>query len=99
MFTNSLLQPRRVPLMPTRRTRPKAMRPVSYRCHPHTSNTANILLLTAMDVDAKPSKARIGKKRVDKRRVKKAGIVFRKYSDRIAAKKKKAAPSTSAATA
>ncbi|KAH7000091.1 hypothetical protein EDB80DRAFT_723146 [Ilyonectria destructans] len=54
---------------------------------------------TTMDVDAKPSKARIGKKRVDKRRVKKAGIVFRKYSDRIAAKKKKATPSTSAATA
>lgn len=75
------------------------MRPVSYHYHPHTSNAADVLLLIVMDVDAKPSKARIGKKRVDKRRVKKAGIVFRKYSDRIAAKKKKAAPSTSAATA
>ncbi|KAF7544630.1 hypothetical protein G7Z17_g9805 [Cylindrodendrum hubeiense] len=55
---------------------------------------------TTMDVDsAKPSTARNDKKRVDKRRVKKAGIVFRKYSDRIAAKKKKAASSAAAATA
>ncbi|KAK7403191.1 hypothetical protein QQX98_011055 [Neonectria punicea] len=49
---------------------------------------------TTMDVDSvQPSKTRIGKKRVDKRNVKKAGIVFRKYSDRVAANKKKVAAS------
>ncbi|KAH7140581.1 hypothetical protein EDB81DRAFT_798261 [Dactylonectria macrodidyma] len=52
---------------------------------------------TTMDVDSvKPSKTRIEKKRIDKRRVKKAGIVFRKYSDRASAKKKKKAPSSEA---
>ncbi|KAI9147942.1 hypothetical protein HJFPF1_11760 [Paramyrothecium foliicola] len=43
----------------------------------------------AMDVDsAKPSRARGDRKRVDKRRQKKAGIVFKKYSDRVGSKKK-----------
>ncbi|KAH7308224.1 hypothetical protein B0I35DRAFT_483496 [Stachybotrys elegans] len=47
---------------------------------------------TSMDVDsAKPSKARTDRKRIDKRKQKKSGIVFSKYSDRLAAKKKKAA--------
>ncbi|KAH7144622.1 hypothetical protein B0J13DRAFT_555633 [Dactylonectria estremocensis] len=54
---------------------------------------------TTMDVDsAKPSKTRSDKKRIDKRRVKKAGIVFRKYSDRASAKKKKKAPSSEVAS-
>ncbi|KND91494.1 hypothetical protein TOPH_03753 [Tolypocladium ophioglossoides CBS 100239] len=44
---------------------------------------------TAMEIDAKkPSKARIGKKRIDKRKQKKSKVVFTKYSDRLAAKKK-----------
>jgi hypothetical protein len=43
-----------------------------------------------MEVDlTKPSSGRITKKRVDKRRQKSSGIVFQKYSDRLAAKKKK----------
>ncbi|QPG95737.1 hypothetical protein C2857_001874 [Epichloe festucae Fl1] len=44
---------------------------------------------TAMDIDSKSTKFRIGKKRVDKRKQKKSGIVFKKYSDRLCAKKKK----------
>ncbi|RDA92576.1 hypothetical protein CP533_0964 [Ophiocordyceps camponoti-saundersi (nom. inval.)] len=46
---------------------------------------------TAMDVDVKePSRPRRdGKKRVEKRRSKKSSIVFTKYSDRVAARKKK----------
>ncbi|CAM1510343.1 Fc.00g006780.m01.CDS01 [Cosmosporella sp. VM-42] len=46
---------------------------------------------TTMEVDlVKPTRARIEKKRIDKRRVKKSGIVFKKHSDRQAAKRKKA---------
>lgn len=41
-----------------------------------------------MDLDSKSTKFRIGKKRVDKRKQKKSGIVFKKYSDRLCAKKK-----------
>lgn len=42
-----------------------------------------------MVLDSEPSKARIGKKGIDKRRrQKKSGIVFRKYSDRVASKNK-----------
>ncbi|KAG5929379.1 hypothetical protein E4U42_006119 [Claviceps africana] len=44
---------------------------------------------TAMDVDSKSSKPRSGKKTVDKRKQKKSGIVFKKYSDRVGAKKNK----------
>ncbi|KAG5982210.1 hypothetical protein E4U55_002193 [Claviceps digitariae] len=44
---------------------------------------------TAMDVDSKPSKSRSGKKTIDKRKQKKSDIVFKKYSDRIGAKKNK----------
>ncbi|KID87474.1 putative protein family UPF0642, partial [Metarhizium majus ARSEF 297] len=43
---------------------------------------------TGMEIDSKPSKSRIGKKRIDKRKQKKSGIVFAKYSDRAAKKKK-----------
>ncbi|GAB0135854.1 hypothetical protein EsDP_00004176 [Epichloe bromicola] len=43
---------------------------------------------TAMDIDSKSTKFRIGKKRVHKRKQKKSGIVFKKYSDRLCAKKK-----------
>ncbi|EFY87232.1 hypothetical protein MAC_06680 [Metarhizium acridum CQMa 102] len=43
---------------------------------------------TGMEIDSKPSKSRIGKKRIDKRKQKKSGIVFAKYSDRLAKKKK-----------
>ncbi|KAG6088668.1 hypothetical protein E4U15_005450 [Claviceps sp. LM218 group G6] len=43
---------------------------------------------TAMDVDSKPSKSRSVKKGVDKRKQRRAGIVFKKYSDRVGAKKK-----------
>ena len=42
-----------------------------------------------MELDSKPSKARIGKKGIDKRRrQKKSSVVFPKYSDRVASKKK-----------
>lgn len=45
-----------------------------------------------MDLDSsKSGKASLGKKRIEKRRKKAAGIVFPKYGDRIAKKKKKAA--------
>ncbi|KAG6007719.1 hypothetical protein E4U54_008791 [Claviceps lovelessii] len=44
---------------------------------------------TAMDVDYKSSKSRSGKKTVDKRKQKKSGIVFKKYSDRVGAKRNK----------
>ncbi|KAG6013346.1 hypothetical protein E4U43_007335 [Claviceps pusilla] len=44
---------------------------------------------TAMDVDYKSSKSRPGKKTVDKRKQKKSGIVFKKYSDRVGAKRNK----------
>ncbi|PNY29775.1 Uncharacterized protein TCAP_00313 [Tolypocladium capitatum] len=48
------------------------------------------LNLLAMQVDVKKlSTARIGKKRIDKRKQKKSKVVFTKYSDRLAAKKKK----------
>jgi hypothetical protein len=49
---------------------------------------ANLIPVSAMELDSKPSKARIGKKGIDKRKQKKSGIVFRKYSDRVASKKK-----------
>lgn len=42
-----------------------------------------------MDVDYKSSKSRSGKKTVDKRKQKKSGIVFKKYSDRVGAKRNK----------
>lgn len=41
-----------------------------------------------MEIDSKPSKSRIGKKRIDKRKQKKSSIVFAKYSDKAAKKKK-----------
>lgn len=45
-----------------------------------------------MEVDSvRRSKPTVGKKRIDKRRVKKASIVFPKYSDKLKAKRKKAA--------
>ncbi len=47
----------------------------------------------AMDIDAgaqlPPSRKGRGKKRIEKRRVKKSSIVFRKYKDRSASKKRK----------
>ncbi|KAG5947832.1 hypothetical protein E4U60_002609 [Claviceps pazoutovae] len=49
---------------------------------------------TAMDVDSKPSKSRSVKKGVDKRKQRRAGIVFKKYSDRIGANKKKSTRKT-----
>lgn len=51
----------------------------------HTTNPRS-----AMEVDStsKPSKARMNKKGIVKRRSKKSGIVFPKYGDRIAKKKK-----------
>lgn len=44
-----------------------------------------------MDVDAptKSSRPRIGKNRINKRQQKKSKVVFPKYSDKLAAKKKK----------
>ena len=43
-----------------------------------------------MEVDSvKPSGTRIEKKRIDKRRIRKSGIVFKKYGDNQAAKRKK----------
>ncbi|KOS16676.1 hypothetical protein ESCO_004606 [Escovopsis weberi] len=45
---------------------------------------------STMDVDsAKPSAGRITKRRIDKRKQKKSGIVFKKYSDRVAGGKKR----------
>ncbi|KAM4062217.1 hypothetical protein HRG_009065 [Hirsutella rhossiliensis] len=42
-----------------------------------------------MEVDSKePSKASTGKKRVEKRKPKKSSVVFKKYSDRLAAKRR-----------
>ncbi|CCE34474.1 hypothetical protein E4U22_004829 [Claviceps purpurea] len=49
---------------------------------------------TAMDVDSKPSKSRSVKKGADKRKQRRAGIVFKKYSDRVGAKKKKSTRKT-----
>ncbi|KAH6603436.1 hypothetical protein Trco_008211 [Trichoderma cornu-damae] len=47
--------------------------------------------IDAMEVDSKkPTRALIPKKRIDKRR-KKSSITFPKYSDRLAAKKKRSA--------
>lgn len=48
----------------------------------------------AMDVDSKPSKSRSVKKGADKRKQRRAGIVFKKYSDRVGAKKKKSTRKT-----
>ncbi|KAK8927660.1 hypothetical protein VCV18_004140 [Metarhizium anisopliae] len=44
--------------------------------------------VVGMEIDSKPSKSRIGKKRIDKRKQKKSSIVFAKYSDKAAKKKK-----------
>lgn len=53
---------------------------------------ANILRCSAMDVDSKkPTRPQITKKRIEKKR-KKSSITFPKYSDRLAARKKKNAP-------
>lgn len=51
-----------------------------------------------MEVDSvKPSRARVGgKKRIDKRKMKKAGVMFPKYSDRIAARKRNRAAAATA---
>ncbi|ETR97269.1 hypothetical protein MKX07_005940 [Trichoderma sp. CBMAI-0711] len=47
---------------------------------------------TSMDVDSKkPTRPQITKKRIEKKR-KKSSITFPKYSDRLAARKKKNAP-------
>ncbi len=46
-------------------------------------------IVTVMELDSsKPSSGRIDKKRIQKRSQKKSSIVFRKHSDRLAAKKK-----------
>ncbi|KEY64318.1 hypothetical protein S7711_06362 [Stachybotrys chartarum IBT 7711] len=43
-----------------------------------------------MELDSeKPSKPRADRKRIDKKKPKKSSLVFQKYSDRLAAKKKK----------
>ncbi|EGR48837.1 uncharacterized protein TRIREDRAFT_107577 [Trichoderma reesei QM6a] len=48
--------------------------------------------IDAMDVDSKkPTRPQITKKRIEKKR-KKSSITFPKYSDRLAARKKKNAP-------
>ena len=45
----------------------------------------------AMEIDSasKPSKSRLNKHRINKRKQKKSGIIFPKYGDLVAAKKKK----------
>lgn len=54
-----------------------------------------------MEIDsAKPSRTRVGgRKRIDKRKLKKASVVFPKYADKIAAKKKRTAEAKAAAAA
>ncbi|KHN97667.1 putative protein family UPF0642 [Metarhizium album ARSEF 1941] len=54
-----------------------------------SAQPGNDIAGSVMEVDSKPPKLRIGKKRIDKRRQKKSGIVFARYSDRLAKKKKK----------